>query len=60
MNHNFKLDKATQGLDYADYAGIAPTAGGCVAAMRRELTAEDVLYRVATVSAVVLLLITML
>ncbi|MCU1322023.1 MAG: hypothetical protein JWM43_1672 [Acidobacteriaceae bacterium] len=57
MNQNFEFDDATQGMDYA---GISPTAGGCVATVRRELTAEDVLYRVATVSAVLFLLITML
>lgn len=56
MNQNFEFDDATQGIDYA---GLGADMSGAVTTIRR-VTVEDVLYRVATVSAVLFLLITML
>jgi hypothetical protein len=55
MNQKIEFDDATQEINYAGMS----TTGGCLAA-RQGMTTEDVIYRVATVTAVLFILITML
>ena len=58
MNHKIEFDDTSPGMHFA---GISAAPGGprCQPP-RTRMTAEDVIYRVATVTAVLFILITML
>ncbi len=57
MNENFKFERVERGMDFA---GMTCSATGSIAAVWQGMTTEDVIYRVATIIAVLFLLVTML
>jgi hypothetical protein len=55
MNQKIEFDDATRAINYA---GMTTSADGVVTS-RPGMTVEDVIYRIATVTAVLFILITM-
>ena len=60
MSKHLRFDDFNAPAAGIDYANMCSVGGGCVAAPRTGITTEDILYRAATVTAIVLILITML